>query len=358
MEKEFNTFSGNEPAPVEQIPQTTKDGNEIKIKISIVEKWKEIMKIIKDKTGIDGIYIICFLLLCIILVYIGILGSLITKMIATLYPGFCTIKSLQNNKNKKEYLTYWVIYGCFIIFDKFSNLIIKIVPFYFILKILFLIWMIIPGSNGVKIVYNFIILKLFRLIENTLDYYFSGSKALTNEIIKKTKIEGNKKLKVIQRGLKALKEFGLGKKRDMAKSLKSTQELKNEKSKINSLYRKEFYSDIVLPSNRVFKKKDDFYEFSENLNEIEDMIDNNKNKHNDIKIFNVKFMNKNENKRYFDLDESDDILEFSDEFNDLTKNTGIKNPQKKFVENTKIKEQNNKEEIIKKKKLFNIDNNI
>ena len=36
--KEFNTFSGNEPAPVEQIPQTTKDGNEIKIKISIVEK--------------------------------------------------------------------------------------------------------------------------------------------------------------------------------------------------------------------------------------------------------------------------------------------------------------------------------
>ena len=140
MEKEFNTFSGNEPAPVEQIPQTTKDGNEIKIKISIVEKLKEIMKRLKDKTGIDGIYIICFLLLCIILVYIGILGSLITKMIATLYPGFCTIKSLQNNKNKKEYLTYWVIYGCFIIFDKFSNLIIKIVPFYFILKILFLIW--------------------------------------------------------------------------------------------------------------------------------------------------------------------------------------------------------------------------
>ena len=119
-----------------------------KIKFSIVEKWKEIMNSIKEKTGIDGIYVTIFLSICVFFVYLGILGSLITSLVGTLYPGFSTIKAIQKNKNKKEWLTYWVVFGSFLIFDMFSNIIVKFIPFYFVMKILFLIWMFIPGSNG------------------------------------------------------------------------------------------------------------------------------------------------------------------------------------------------------------------
>ena len=131
-----------EPENSHEIPPNPKDESPApqqenpKYKISITEKWKEIMKAIKEKTGIDGLYVILFLLVCVLLVYLGIFGTLITNMVGTLYPGFCTIKAMENNKNKKEWLTYWVIFGSFIIVDMFSNIIMRIVPFYFVLKLL------------------------------------------------------------------------------------------------------------------------------------------------------------------------------------------------------------------------------
>ena len=140
------------------------------------------MNSIKEKTGIDGIYIIIFLSICVLLVYFGIFGDLITSLVGTLYPGFSTIKSIQKNNNKKEWLTYWVVFGTFLIFDMFSNIIVNFVPFYFVLKILFLIWMFIPGSNGCKLVYEFLITKIMKPLEQLFDSIFAEYKELKIDI--------------------------------------------------------------------------------------------------------------------------------------------------------------------------------
>ena len=165
------------------------------IKFSIVEKWKEIMNSIKEKTGIDGIYVIIFLSICVFFVYLGIFGSLITSLVGTLYPGFSTIKAIQKNKNKKEWLTYWVVFGSFLIFDMFSNIIVKFIPFYFVLKILFLIWMFIPGSNGCKLVYEFLISKIMKPLEEFFDMFFKEYKEVQQEIVDKAKDRGMKLMK-------------------------------------------------------------------------------------------------------------------------------------------------------------------
>ena len=172
--QEFNESPANPPNP---IPENTQQERKIQIQFSIVDKWKEIMKAIKEKTGIDGIYVILFLLVCVLLVYLGIFGTLITNMVGTIYPGFSTIKTMETNPaKKKEWLTYWVVFGFFIIVDMFSGIIMKIIPFYFVLKILFLIWMFLPGSSGCYLVYTYVILKLFKSIEDKVDFFFSESK--------------------------------------------------------------------------------------------------------------------------------------------------------------------------------------
>ena len=163
-----------------------------KIKFSLVEKWKEIMNSIKEKTGIDGIYLIIFLSICVLLVYLGIFGALITSLVGTLYPGFSTIKAIQKNKNKKDWLTYWVIFGSFLIFDMFSNIIVKFIPFYFVLKILFLIWMFIPGSNGCKLVYEFLISRVMKPLEQLFDWIFEEYVEAKRDILNKAKQEGVK----------------------------------------------------------------------------------------------------------------------------------------------------------------------
>jgi receptor expression-enhancing protein 5/6 len=305
LEEESEKLNQNDSKQTEdqQLSENIQDENtseikpekQNKIKVSIVDKWKEIMKAIKDKTGIDGIYVIIFLLLCVILVYLGIFGSLITNLIGTLYPGFSTIKSIEKKTKKKEWLTYWVVYGSFIIVDMFSNIIMKVIPFYFVFKILFLIWMILPGSNGCALVYNFLIFKLFKSIENTIDFFFAESKDIANQLYKETKNVGGEQIKKIALGLKTFKGLGLGKKNELEENMETIKQSETQKYVENPLYGKIFNSTIdFLGINKKKKEnneKDNSSELkkSSNLNENiqsikeekekkEDEVDNKNNK--------------------------------------------------------------------------------
>ena len=273
--QEFNQGPANPPNP---IPENTQQERKIQIQFSIVDKWKEIMKAIKEKTGIDGIYVVLFLLVCVILVYLGIFGTLITNMVGTLYPGFSTIKTMEKNPSKKkEWLTYWVVFGFFIIVDMFSGIIMKIIPFYFVLKILFLIWMFLPGSSGCYLVYYYVILKLFKSIEDKVDFFFSESKKITNQVIKDTKKGGVEKMKQITKGFKTFKGSLLKKRGGgtMEDALKAAQELENEESEINNKnvlrgkpQQNDDYSGALKSNIVSFPNKMENKYFKEQLNDI------------------------------------------------------------------------------------------
>jgi hypothetical protein len=199
MERDLDDYATKNPSSETSEIPNSKNIDNPQIKFSLSDKWKEIMKSIKDKTGIDGIFVIIFLSLCVLLVYMGIFESLITSLVGTLYPGFSTIKAIQKNKDKKEWLTYWVIFGSFLIFDMFSTIIIKVVPYYFVLKIIFLIWMFIPGSNGCQIVYDFLISKVMKPIEQIIDIFFEEYKEMRGELVKNAKSRGQKIVKNIKK---------------------------------------------------------------------------------------------------------------------------------------------------------------
>ena len=136
-------------------------------KISLLEKWNIEMNLIQEKTGIKGIYVVLALIISVVLVYLNIFDSVITNLVGTLYPAFWTIKSIENDnlQEQKNWLIYWAVFGFFILIDMFSPIIVKFVPFYLVMKILFLIWMFMPGSNGSKMVYGLIVKKILKRYE-------------------------------------------------------------------------------------------------------------------------------------------------------------------------------------------------
>ena len=152
--------------------------------ISLLEKWQKQMNLIQEKTGIKGIFVILGLVLCVVFVYFNILDTIITNLVGTLYPAFWTIKSLEQNlvEEQKKWLTYWVVFGSFIIIDMSSVVIVKFIPFYFFLKILFLIWLFMPGSNGCTIIYYLVVKKIFRYYEDKIESYVVGAKDYANDI--------------------------------------------------------------------------------------------------------------------------------------------------------------------------------
>ena len=201
--------------------------------ISLIQKFQNQMKVIQEKTGFKGIYVVCFLIVCVVLVYFNIFDSLITNVVGTAYPIFYTIKSIEENSDElqKNWLTYWVVFGSFTIVDLFSPIIIKFVPFYFVMKILFLIWLEMPGSSGCKIVYHLLIKKIFAAFQEDIDKYVDDVKNIIDESIF---TEENKKfVKGIKKGFEKLTARKVQNVK-IEEAVKAAEELKKEKEREES----------------------------------------------------------------------------------------------------------------------------
>lgn len=150
--------------------------------ISLIDKWNQEMALIQEKTGIRGIYVIIGLIISVFFVYKNIFDSVITNLVGTLYPVFWTIKSIDNDQTEEQkyWLTYWAVFSFFILIDMFSPIIVKIIPFYFVLKIIFLIWMFLPGTYGCKLFYNVVVKEILKKFEKELDGVFENMQNFAN----------------------------------------------------------------------------------------------------------------------------------------------------------------------------------
>ena len=90
------------------------------------------------------------------LVMLGIGQVYITTVLGVLYPAFMSFVALESadSDDDKQWLTYWVVYGCFQIVDQFAGIILGLIPFYFFLKLGFLIYLFHPKTLGAKTVYD------------------------------------------------------------------------------------------------------------------------------------------------------------------------------------------------------------
>lgn len=61
-----------------------------------------------------------------------------------------------------KWLTYWVIFACFSTVEFFSLYIVKIIPFYWLLKCIFFVWCMAPiENNGSVVMYHKVIRPYF-----------------------------------------------------------------------------------------------------------------------------------------------------------------------------------------------------
>ena len=210
--------------------------NEEQRQISLIEKWQNEMNLIQEKTGIKGIYVVLGLIVSVILVYLNIFDSVITNLVGTLYPAFWTIKSIEKNdlSEQKNWLTYWAVFGFFVLIDMFSPIFVKFIPFYLVLKILFLIWMFMPGTNGNKFMYNKVVKKILKKYEKEADEFLKNvGGVLRNEDDFKRFNRKNTNLDEINKTVLDLrkKESEEGKEQEKEKDNEKEKEKDNENEK-------------------------------------------------------------------------------------------------------------------------------
>lgn len=135
--------------------------------------FEEHLAIIKEKTGLNPKLVIAVLGVCLSLVLIGHLEGYITSVLAIVYPAFWSMKAIESKDadDDKQWLTYWTMYSLFVLIELFFGWALHLIPFYFFIKLVFLVWLFMPNTQGAVFIYNKFLQKIFLKYEKDLDNY-------------------------------------------------------------------------------------------------------------------------------------------------------------------------------------------
>ncbi len=175
------------------------------------------LNLIKKKTGQDPKIILGIFAVALFFTFMGWFQTYITCIVGIILPTYWSIKAIETKEpdDDKQWLTYWSVYAVFTFFDLFSYWIIKIFPFYFIIKLIFLVWCFMPNTQGAIIIYDKIIKKYFIKYENKLDTLVDKVLKKGKEVEEKAKEELEKnKDKIASAGLSAASAVNEAMKKD------------------------------------------------------------------------------------------------------------------------------------------------
>ena len=126
-----------------------------------MEALQGILKQVSEATGQPVSSLMQYgLILGVMMVMFGVGSSYITNLLGVAYPAFMSFLALESDglEDDKQWLTYWVCFGAFNIVDQFAGVILRFIPFYYFLKLGFLVYLFHPSTLGATTVYNTIIL--------------------------------------------------------------------------------------------------------------------------------------------------------------------------------------------------------
>ncbi|CBZ53204.1 Receptor expression-enhancing protein 3, related [Neospora caninum Liverpool] len=86
-------------------------------------------------------------------------GGIVCDLTGFLYPAWQSFKAVETpgRDDDKLWLTYWVVYAAFSLLEYFVDIILFWVPFYYLLKCAFLLYLYLPWTKGAETIYNQVI---------------------------------------------------------------------------------------------------------------------------------------------------------------------------------------------------------
>lgn len=115
----------------------------------------------EEKSKINAEYVVVAVIAVFIaLLFAGVGSSLISNIVGFVYPVIASIKAIESKgtDDDTQWLTYWVVYALFSILDTFASYILYWIPFFYPLKLAFLLWCMLPQfkvSTAVPILTSF-----------------------------------------------------------------------------------------------------------------------------------------------------------------------------------------------------------
>ncbi|XP_075964451.1 receptor expression-enhancing protein 1 [Anarhichas minor] len=107
-----------------------------------------------------------------------IISRLVVLVFGTLYPAYSSYKAVKS-KDVKEYvkwMMYWIIFALFTAVEVFTDMFLCWIPFYYELKIAFVVWLLSPYTKGSGVLYRKFVHPTLSSKEKDIDEYLCQAK--------------------------------------------------------------------------------------------------------------------------------------------------------------------------------------
>uniref|UniRef100_A0AAV1T3D9 Receptor expression-enhancing protein n=1 Tax=Peronospora matthiolae TaxID=2874970 RepID=A0AAV1T3D9_9STRA len=143
-----------------------------------MDKWAKdlekfpVLQSAQDATGVEKLYLVASgAALVLLLLLVGFGAGLICNVVGFVYPAFCSFRAIESNDKKDDvqWLTYWVVYACFILVEVFADFLLYWIPFYYAFKLGFLLWLFMPSTLGASFLYLHFLAPFLKSQESRID---------------------------------------------------------------------------------------------------------------------------------------------------------------------------------------------
>ncbi|XP_071964956.1 receptor expression-enhancing protein 5-like isoform X2 [Antedon mediterranea] len=133
----------------------------------------DVLKMIEEKTKVKRTYLVMGVagLIAIWLVF-GYAAAFISSFLGFVYPAYCSIKAIESTEkdDDTQWLTYWTVYSAFGMVEFFSDIFLSWFPFYYLFKMILLIWCMAPiSNNGANVLYHRVLKPFFLKHEREIE---------------------------------------------------------------------------------------------------------------------------------------------------------------------------------------------
>jgi len=111
----------------------------------------------------------------------ALLSRCLILVLGTLYPAYRSYKAIKNKDLREhvKWMMYWIVFALFTTTETFLDIFFSWFPFYYEIKILFILWVLSPATRGSSLLYKKVVHPLLISREKEID-----------DLIEKTKQQG------------------------------------------------------------------------------------------------------------------------------------------------------------------------
>jgi len=131
--------------------------------VSQADKELSKYKVLNDlerQLGLPKVYVLGGIVaIYFLLIFLNYGGELLSNLLAFGIPAYFSLRALETAQtaDDKQWLTYWVVFGFFSVVEYWSGTIIYWLPFYWLFKTIFVLWLALPQFGGASYLYDTLI---------------------------------------------------------------------------------------------------------------------------------------------------------------------------------------------------------